>query len=133
MLDDVTEYLHLGVLVALPQDPALALFDVRGPPRTIQEVKRDRPRLDVGPDAHLLGRADQHRELPVAGGGEQPALLNVALRFVDVADLMARDAETGELVAELVVGVPAIVGVPRSQNTICKAPVVGERSPVSGS
>ena len=64
--DDVAVDLDLGVLVALAQDAALALFDVRGPPRAVEVVQRDRPGLDVGPDAHLLGRADQHRDVPGA-------------------------------------------------------------------
>jgi len=49
-------------------------------------------------------------------------------------NLVCGDAMAGELVAELLVGVPAgVLGVLRSQNTICSAPGVGERCPVSGS
>ena len=73
-------------------------------------MHRDGPRLDVRSDAHLLGRADQHRDVPGAGGGEQPALLGVVFGFVDVADLVAGHAEAGELIAQLVIRVPAVAG-----------------------
>ena len=39
----------------------------------------------VGANADRVGRADEHGDMPGAGGGEQPAPLNVALRFVDEA------------------------------------------------
>jgi hypothetical protein len=73
------------------QDPALALFDVGGAPRAVEVVQCDRPGLDVGADAHLLGRADQHRDVPGSAGGEQAALLGVVARLVDEPDPFARD------------------------------------------
>lgn len=90
--------------------PNNKMLDVRGPPRTVQKVHRDRPRLYVRPDAHLLGRADQHRDVPGAGSREQPGFLGVVLGFVDVADLMPWDAAGGELLAQLVIGVPTVAG-----------------------
>ena len=39
--------------VALTHEPALALRDVRGPPRTVQVIQRDRACLYVRADAHI--------------------------------------------------------------------------------
>ena len=108
--DGVAEQSDLGVLVALAQAAAVALFDVGWAPRTVEVVQRDRAVLDVGPDSHAGGGADDHGDLAGAAGGEQSGLLGVVARLVDPPDLLGRHASSGELVAQLPVGVPARPG-----------------------
>ena len=106
-LGDVPVDLHLGVLVALAQDAAFPLGHVRGPPRAVQVVQGDRDVLDVGPDSHEAGRADQDRDLAGAGGGEQLGLGLVGLGLVHEPDRAGVDAVLGELAAQVLIGVPA--------------------------
>ncbi len=73
-------------------------------------VQRDRARLYVGADPHLLRRAEDHAYVPGAAGREQAGFLEVVACLVDVADPVGGDAAVDELVAELVVGVPALRG-----------------------
>ena len=103
---DIPDDLDLGVEVALPQDAAVALGDVGGPPGCVQVVQGDGPVLHVGADAHLLGRTDQDSDPPGPAGGEQLGLVPVGLGFVDEPDRLRGQAAGNELVAELVVGVP---------------------------
>jgi hypothetical protein len=66
--------------------------------------------LDVGADPHLLRRADDRGHPTGTTRGEQPRLLLVIAGFVDESHLFARDTASRELVAQLVVGVPALRG-----------------------
>jgi hypothetical protein len=104
---DVPDDLDLRVEVSLAQDAAVALGDVGGPPGRIQVMQRNGAVLHVGADAHLLGGADQDGDPTSAAGGEQLGLVPVGLGFVDEPDRLIGQAAGGELVAELVVGVPA--------------------------
>src|SRR5208337_3148889 len=107
---DVAEDLHFVVVVALAQDAALALGDVGGPPRAVEVVQGDGAELDVGPDAHFLGAAEQDGDGPGAAGGEQLAFVPVGFRFVHEPDGVPGYAAGGELVAEFVVDVPVVAG-----------------------
>ena len=55
--------LDLVVLVALPLDPALALFDLGGQPRHVEMVERFEASLGVDAGPHGLGRSDQDADL----------------------------------------------------------------------
>ena len=123
------------VLVALAQDPPVALGDVRRPPRNVDVVQGDRPRLDVGADAHLLRRADDHADLPGAAGREQPGLLDVVAGLVDVADPVGGNAAVDELVAQLVVGVPPLPSGRGqvAEHDLQRAAASGDGWPVTGS
>ena len=114
---DVPVYSDVRVLVCLALDSAVALGDVSRPPRNVEMVQGDRPRLDVGADPHLLRRAEDHVHVPGAAGREQAGLLDVVACLVDVADPVGGDAAVGELVAELVVGVPPLPPVWRGRRT----------------
>jgi hypothetical protein len=59
---------------------------VRGPPCTVDVVKRDGTLPDVGPDSHLLGRADQHRHLTAPTYAERAAALRTAGVTEAIAD-----------------------------------------------
>ena len=107
-LDGVAVDRDLGVLVALADAAALALFDVGGAPGAIEVMNGDAAVLNVGADAHLLGRADDHRDVPGATGGEQPRLLAIVAGLVDEPHLLAWHPAAGEEIAELVVRVPAL-------------------------
>ena len=63
---DVTEDLDFLVLVPLPQDAAVALLDIGGPPGRVEMVHGYELTLDVGADAHFGGRADQDANEPLA-------------------------------------------------------------------
>ena len=99
--------MHLAVLVPGPQDPAVALFDVGGPPRGVEVMQRHEAVLDVRPDAHLVGRTDQHRDLAVTSLGEQPGLGVGVAGFVNEPDHPRRYPPLGEQVAEVFVDTPA--------------------------
>jgi hypothetical protein len=73
-LGDVAQDADLGVLVALAEDAAVALFDVGGSPRSVEVVHGDGAGLDVGADAHGLGGADEHRDGAVPARGEELGL-----------------------------------------------------------
>lgn len=72
-------------------------------------MQRDGAGLDVGADAHLLGRADEDGGVAGAGCGEEAGLLYVGFRLVHVPDLLGGDATMHELVPHLVVGVPPVL------------------------
>jgi hypothetical protein len=106
--DDVAVDADLGVLVALAQDASLALGDVGRAPRAVEVVQGDRAGLDVGADAHLGGRADEHGDVAGAAGVEQAGLLGVSVGLVDVADLLPGHPPLDEQFGQGVVGVPAL-------------------------
>ncbi len=83
-----------------------ALVDVGGAPRGVEVVQRDGAVLDVGSGAHLLGRADQHGDVPGPARGEQAGQVGVGLRLVHEPDGLAGNPAGGEHLAELAVGVP---------------------------
>src|SRR4051794_7108116 len=94
------------VVVALPQDPALALLEVGWAPRAVEVVQRDRAGLHVGAHAHPFGGPDKDGDLTFAAGGEQFALLAVVAGLVDEPHPFAREPGRDESVAERVVDVP---------------------------
>ena len=117
----------------MADEAAFALFDVGGPPGAVDVVQRDGALVDVGADAHLLGGADEDRELAGAASGEQAGPGFVGAAVVDERDLAGWDAVGGEAAFEFVVGGPgaSVVGVDRSQKTIWNPPRWGEGWPAS--
>src|ERR1035438_5322362 len=85
----ITEDLHLGVEISLAENTAFTLGDVGRPPRAVKVVQGNGSGLDVGADAHLLGRAHEHGDAPGPAGGEQLAFVAVGLCLVDEADALA--------------------------------------------
>jgi hypothetical protein len=88
----VADDLDLGVLVALADDAAFALFDVGGPPGAVDVVQGDGAGVDVGADAHLLGGPNEHGELAVAAAGEEPGPGFVVAGVVNERDVSRGDA-----------------------------------------
>ncbi len=66
--------------------------------------------LDVGADAHPLGRPDEDSDTAVAAGGEERRLVPVGPRLMNEPDGFAGHPAGGEQVAKLVVGVPRRAG-----------------------
>ena len=66
--------------------------------------------VDVGADAHLPGRADEHGDLTVAAPGEEAGAGFVVAGVVDERHLACGHAVGEELAAQLVVGGPFAVG-----------------------
>ena len=115
-LDDVPVQPDLGVLVALPHDASVTLFDIGRPPRAIHMVQRNRARLHVRPDAHLRRRPDQNRDMASRRGREQPRLVGVGFRFVNITDGLSRHPTIDQLQTQLVIRIPP-VGFRRAQVT----------------
>ena len=63
------------MLVALPFDAALALFDLAGQPRHVEMVQGLQSLLHVDAGAHRVRRADQHPDAPGPELGEQSLLV----------------------------------------------------------
>ncbi len=95
------------MLVALPLDPSLALFDLRGQPGDIEMVQRLQAKLDVDPRSHRIGRADQDANAASIEVVEQALLVGRPLVVLHVGDLAGRDAEPDEFLLD-----PAIGGEP---------------------
>ena len=80
--------------------------------------------LDVRPDPHLFGRADQHRHLAVSAGGEQVGLGLVGAGLMDEPDGVAGHAAVGQQGPQLVVCVPA---APRRGGGVAEDQLEGAR------
>jgi hypothetical protein len=100
--------LDFGIVVALPQYPALALLDVPRSPWRIEVVESDEPLLHVRPGAHFFGGAQQDADAAGIHGVKQCLLLAVRIGVMDVGDFLCRNASGDELVAKLVINVEAI-------------------------
>src|SRR6266568_5999145 len=110
---EVPDDLDFVVHVALADDAAFALFDIGRAPGGVEVVQGDGAVLDVGSDAHLLGGSDQDGDVPGPAGREEPGEVGVGFRLVHEPDGLAGEPARGELLAELVVGVPSGSGCPQ--------------------
>ena len=104
---DVPEYPHLAVHIALPQDAALALLDVAGPPGRVEMVQRRQALLHVGTGAHFFGGADQDAYSAGVDRIEQQLLFRIAVGVVDEGDLGLRDAPLDQPVSHFVIDIEA--------------------------
>ena len=102
-LDDIPVQLHLRILVALPEDPALALLDIGGPPRAVNMVQRHGARLHVGSHPHLLRGADEHRDVTRPRRREQLILLPVIAGLVHETDRGRVHTAGDELRAQILI------------------------------
>ncbi|CUO68611.1 Uncharacterised protein [Flavonifractor plautii] len=102
-LSDIAVDMHFLVLVALADDTALALFQVSGPPGTVQIVQSDKPVLDVHTRAHFEGATHEHPDLTAPDLGKQLLLAGVGVGVVDKGDLMGGDASGNQLVPNVLI------------------------------
>ena len=105
VLGDIGVDVHLVILVALPDDPALPLLKVGGPPGTVQVVQRHEFLLDIGARAHLLGGADQHPDLPGAHLAEQLLFLRLCVGAVDIGYFFGWYASGDQLISQVIVDI----------------------------
>ena len=103
LLGDVPVDLHLGIRVALAQDAALALLDVRRTPRGVEMMQRDQALLHVGAGAHLLGAAEEDADLAGAHVAEQLQLGGVAVVVLDELDVAGGNAAGQQLVPHVLI------------------------------
>ncbi|MCZ7537850.1 MAG: hypothetical protein M5T61_19270 [Acidimicrobiia bacterium] len=109
-LGDVAQHSDFGVLVALAEDSAVALFDVGRTPGRVEVVHGDGAGLHVGADAHGLGGSDEDRHGAVATGGEELGLADVGSGVLHVADRGRVDPAAYKERPEFAVGVPSGCG-----------------------
>ena len=79
--------MHLRIPVALPDDPAFPLFQIAGPPGTVQIMQGDQPVLHIGSRPHLAGAAQQNPHLPGANFGKQLLLFDLRISTVNKGNL----------------------------------------------
>ena len=95
--------MYLFVPIALTDNAPAALFQIAGPPRRIQIVKRDKAILHVHASAHLKGTSHQDAHLTGAHLGEQLLFANLGIGFMDKGDLFTRNAHGNQLVSNIIV------------------------------
>ena len=94
----------LGIeFVALTDTTAVALFEIRRPPRCIEMVKGNKPVLHVGAGAHLRSRSEQETDLAGSHLAEQLLLLEIGIGVVDECDFAGRHAAVDQLLPQIVV------------------------------
>ena len=104
-IDDDFEVIRVAVveLVALADDTAFTLFEVRRTPRRIEVMQRDQPFLRIHAGAHF-GRGSQQ---DADGAGvdlrEQVGLLLVGVGVMDEGDFLLRDAAIDEFLFQVIV------------------------------
>ena len=79
--------MHLRISVALPNDPAFPLFQIAGPPGTVQIMQSNQPVLHVGPRPHFAGAAQKNPHLPGANFGKQFFLFDLRIGIVNKGNL----------------------------------------------
>ena len=100
----VSEDIDLVVLVALANDPAFPLLDLRRQPWDIEMVESLEPQLCIDAGPHRLGTPDQEADLAGADIAEQP-LLGLGLFIVlHKRDLRGGHAKPGQLIADKAIG-----------------------------
>ena len=102
-LGDVAVDMYLLVAVALPDNAALALFQVAGPPGAVQVVEGNEPVLDVHARAHLEGAAHEHPHPALPHPGEQFFFPGGSIGVVDESNLLGGDAPGDELVPDVLI------------------------------
>ena len=120
---DIGVDVHLVILVALPDDPALPLLEVGGPPGTVQVVQRREFLLNIGAGSHLLGGADQHPDLPRAHLAKQLLFLRLRIRGVDIGDFFGWYAPGDQLIPQVIIDVE--IAVPLGGGQVAKGHLRG--------
>ena len=96
---DVAVNLDDGILVALPENPPLALLHVGRSPRRIEMMQGNQPLLHVRARTHLLRAAEKDADLARAHIPEQRELRGVGIVVLNEGDFAARHAQPLQLVA----------------------------------
>ena len=113
------------MLVALPDDPALALFDLRGQPRHVEMMQGLQPKLHIDARAHCVGRADDEAHLAGIEVVEQALLGLGFLEVLHVGDLGRRHAKADEFSPDPAIGREATRGLDRDRAKIGEDELAG--------
>ena len=97
---DIGEDFDLAVLVALPDDSSLPLFEISGPPRYVDVVQGQGAPLEIRSGAHLFGRADDDRHVSAIAGGEQRLHLAGLAGLMDEADFLCRHSAVDQFILD---------------------------------
>ena len=106
---DIPENLHLGVMVALAEDPSFLLFQVRRFPGTVQMVESDQLILHIGAGSQLGCGTKKNTHLAGADFGKEFGLPSLCIRFMDEGDFLLRDPHGNKLVPDVIVDIEASV------------------------
>ena len=105
--------IHLRILVALPDDAAFPLLQIRRTPGTIQMMECHQLSLDIRACSHFLRRTKEHPDLSGADLAEEFLLLGLSFCRVDIGDLFSGDSFLNELFSEIVIYIELAVVVRR--------------------
>ncbi len=89
--------------IPLPDDPSFALPHIGRPPRRIEVMQGDEPRLDVHPRAHLRRRPDQDADISRLHPVEKRLLRVGGLVIMDELHFRFRNPHIGQHLFEIVV------------------------------
>ena len=106
---DIPENLHLGVMVALAEDPSFLLFQVGRFPGTVQMVESDQLILHVGAGSQFGSRTKKDTHLAGAYFGKEFGLPCLRIRLMDEDDFFFRDSHGDKLVPDIIVDIEAPV------------------------
>ena len=90
-------------MVALPENAALALLDVRRTPRRVEMMQCHQLRLRVGARAHFLRRTQQDAHLAGTHVFEERQFHGVAIVVLDEGDFLGGHAARHELGFDILV------------------------------
>ena len=108
---NIPEYINLAVLVALTQDPAFALLNVRRSPWYVKMVLGNQPLLYVCACSHLCGGTKQDTHIAGANVREQGSFLCLGLCIVNKGNLGFRNAHADKLCFQVIVHIELTVPV----------------------
>ena len=97
--------MDLIILVALTQRTPSPLFQVSGPPGTIEIMRGHDEVLDVGASTTFLGAAQQNPHLPPAHLGKQLRLFRLGIGVMDKRDLLLGNALSDEFGPDVLINI----------------------------
>ncbi|MCE0497974.1 MAG: hypothetical protein LV481_08530 [Methylacidiphilales bacterium] len=103
-LGDVTEDFHFEILIALAQNPALALLDVGRPPWGVDVVQRDQAFLNIRPGAHHLGASHHDPDPPGSHFLEKGDFGGICVAILNESNFIDGNAFLNELGFQVVIG-----------------------------
>ena len=102
-LSDVTINLNCFILIALPQNPAFALFHVGGTPRRVEMMQRNEAFLHIHSCAHFLRATEQNSLFSRLHFLEQGKFFNITVVILNEGDFFGGNAAFHQLGFQVVV------------------------------
>ena len=91
------------VLVSLPDEPTVALLNVRRLPGCIEVMNSVEAFLHVESGSRLAGRTDKHPNLPAVHVLRELLLLGIGVVVMDEGDFAGRDTTSKEFIPNVLV------------------------------